>query len=103
MAAKNGHTPLHIAAKKNQVNILLLQYTVFFCIVEWNVHLYNTLVLQLDVASTLLMNQSDVNAESKAGFSPLHLSAQEGHVEMSKLLLELKSDVNLQSKVSYDR
>lgn len=44
------------------------------------------------------MNQSDVNAESKAGFSPLHLSAQEGHVEMSKLLLELKSDVNLQSK-----
>lgn len=49
------------------------------------------------------MNQSDVNAESKAGFSPLHLSAQEGHVQMSKLLLEHKSDINLQSKVLSDR
>jgi len=49
------------------------------------------------------MNHSDANVESKAGFSPLHLSAQEGHVQMSKLLLEHKSDINLQSKVSYDR
>lgn len=65
-------------------------------------YLCNRFVFQLDVASTLLMNQSDVNAESKAGFSPLHLSAQEGHMEMSKLLLEHKSDINLQSKVSYD-
>lgn len=48
------------------------------------------------------MNQSNVNAESKTGFSPLHLSAQEGHVQMSKLLMEHKSDINLQSKVSYD-
>lgn len=101
MAAKNGHTPLHIAAKKNQVNIALFQYDVGFlcCDVE---HICVTLVFQLDVASTLLMSQSDVNAESKAGFSPLHLSAQEGHVQMSKLLLDHKSEINLQSKVSYD-
>lgn len=71
----------------------------FFCVVE---HICVTLVFQLDVASTLLMSQSDANAESKAGFSPLHLSAQEGHVQMSKLLLEHKSEINLQSKVSYD-
>lgn len=71
----------------------------FFCVVE---HICITLVLQLDVATTLLMNESDANAESKAGFSPLHLSAQEGHEQMSKLLLEHKSEINLQSKVSYD-
>lgn len=97
MAAKNGYTPLHIAAKKNQVTIL--HCSIFFCVVE---HICITLVFQLDVATTLLMNESDANAESKAGFSPLHLSAQEGHEEMSKLLLEHKSEINLQSKVSYD-
>jgi len=65
-------------------------------------HICITLVFQLDVATTLLMNKSDANAESKAGFSPLHLSAQEGHEQMSELLLEHKSEINLQSKVSYD-
>ena len=30
-----------------------------------------------------------VNAESKAGFSPLHLAAQEGHTDMADLLIRV--------------
>lgn len=69
--AKNGHTPLHIAVKKNQ----------------------------MDIASTLLEYGAKPNAESKAGFTPLHLAAQEGHVDMASLLLENGADPNHQAKV----
>lgn len=69
--AKNGHTPLHIAARKNQ----------------------------MDIANTLLEYGAQPNAESKAGFTPLHLSAQEGHVDMCSLLLEHKANPNQESKV----
>lgn len=47
--AKNGHTPLHIAARKNQ----------------------------METAATLLEHGALTNAESKAGFTPLHLAAQQ--------------------------
>lgn len=46
--AKNGYTPLHIASRKNQ----------------------------MDIATTLLEYGASANAESKAGFTPLHLSSQ---------------------------
>lgn len=69
--AKNGHTSLHIAARKNQI----------------------------DIASTLLEYGTKANAESKAGFTALHLAAQEGHVDMSVLLLDHGADPNHQSKV----
>ena len=69
--AKNGHTPLHIAARKNQ----------------------------MDIATTLLEYAAKPNAESKAGFTPLHLSSQEGHTDMSTLLIEHKADTNHKAKV----
>lgn len=69
--AKNGHTPLHIAARKNQ----------------------------MDIANTLLEYGAKPNAESKAGFTPLHLSAQEGHTDMTALLIEHNADSNHQAKV----
>jgi hypothetical protein len=47
--AKNGHTPLHIAARKNQ----------------------------METAATLLEYGALTKAESKAGFTPLHLAAQQ--------------------------
>lgn len=49
----------------------------------------------------LLEYGANAGAESKAGFTPLHLSAQEGHVDMTNLLLEHKADVNHSSKVVY--
>lgn len=37
--------------------------------------------------------QADPNTKSRAGFTPLHLAAQEGHREISGLLIENGSDV----------
>lgn len=54
----------------------------------------------MDIANTLLEYGAQPNAESKAGFTPLHLSSQEGHVDISSLLLEHKADPNHEAKVS---
>lgn len=70
-SSQNGYTPLHIAAKKNQ----------------------------MDIATTLLEYHADPNAESKNGFTPLHLASQEGHTDMASLLLEHKANVNCRAKV----
>ena len=68
---QNGYTPLHIAAKKNQ----------------------------MDIATTLIEYGAEPNAPSKNGFTPLHLAAQEGNTDMVSLLLEHKADVNSKAKV----
>lgn len=53
----------------------------------------------MDIASTLLENGANANAESKAGFTPLHLSAQKGHYDMTNLLIEHGADPDHKSKV----
>lgn len=53
----------------------------------------------MDIATTLLEYGAKASAESKAGFTPLHLSAQEGHADMSNLLIEHQADVNHKAKV----
>lgn len=55
----------------------------------------------MDIATTLLEYGAKANAESKAGFTPLHLSAQEGHTDMSTLLIEHKADTNHKAKVRF--
>lgn len=54
----------------------------------------------MDIATTLLEYGAEADAESKAGFTPLHLSAQEGHSDISSLLLEHKADPNRAAKVT---
>lgn len=54
----------------------------------------------MDIATTLLEYGAQADAESKAGFTPLHLSSQEGHSDMSSLLLEHQADPNHTAKVS---
>lgn len=56
---------------------------------------------QMDIATTLLEYGGKANAESKAGFTPLHLSTQEGHTDMTSLLIEHQANVDHQAKVSY--
>lgn len=68
---QNGYTPLHIAAKQNQ----------------------------MDVAHSLLQYGGSANAESVQGVTPLHLAAQEGHADMVALLLSKQANGNLGNKV----
>lgn len=53
----------------------------------------------MDIASTLLESGANANAESKAGFTPLHLSSQKGHYDMTNLLIEHGADPNHKAKV----
>ena len=71
---QNGYTPLHIAAKKNQ----------------------------MDIATSLLEYGARSNAESKNGFTPLHLASQEGHTDMVSLLLESGANANCYATVCWD-
>jgi len=57
---------------------------------------------QMDIATTLLEYGAKANAESKAGFTPLHLSSQEGHTDMSTLLIEHQANTNHQAKVNIE-
>lgn len=68
---QNGYTPLHIAAKQNQ----------------------------MEVASSLLQYGASANAESVQGVTPLHLASQEGHADMVALLFSKQANGNLGNKV----
>lgn len=68
---QNGYTPLHIAAKKNQ----------------------------MDIGTTLLEYGADTNAVTRQGISPIHLAAQEGSVDLVSLLLAKNANVNVCNKV----
>ena len=41
---------------------------------------------------------TQVDAESKAGFSPLHLAGQEGHTDIADLLIQHQADVNAKAR-----
>lgn len=47
----------------------------------------------MEIAHALLAYRADPNAESRAGFTPLHLASEEGHVQMVVLLTEKGSQV----------
>ncbi|XP_008941659.1 PREDICTED: ankyrin-2, partial [Merops nubicus] len=66
----NGYTPLHIAAKKNQMQI----------------------------ATTLLNYGAETNILTKQGVTPLHLASQEGHTDIVTLLLEKGSNIHVATK-----
>ncbi|RLV96768.1 hypothetical protein DV515_00012518 [Chloebia gouldiae] len=68
--SRNGYTPLHIAAKKNQMQI----------------------------ATTLLNYGAETNILTKQGVTPLHLASQEGHTDMVTLLLEKGSNIHVATK-----
>uniref|UniRef100_A0A8B9MX60 Ankyrin 2 n=1 Tax=Accipiter nisus TaxID=211598 RepID=A0A8B9MX60_9AVES len=72
---ENGYTPLHIAAKKNQMQI----------------------------ATTLLNYGAETNILTKQGVTPLHLASQEGHTDMVTLLLEKGSNIHVATKVTYNQ
>lgn len=54
----------------------------------------------MDIATMLLEYGAKPDAESKNGFTPLHLAAQEGHTDIVSLLLEKQANVNATATVS---
>lgn len=68
---QNGYTPLHIAAKKNQ----------------------------MEITTTLLEYGASTSAVTRQGITPLHLAAQEGNVDIVTLLLARDAPVNMNNKV----
>lgn len=70
-ATQNGYTPLHIAAKKNQ----------------------------MEIATVLLQYGAETNILTKQGVTPLHLASQEGHADMAALLISKGAQINVQTKV----
>lgn len=68
---QNGYTPLHIAAKKNQ----------------------------MEIATVLLQYGAETNILTKQGVTPLHLASQEGHADMAALLMSKGAQINVQTKV----
>lgn len=69
---QNGYTPLHIAAKKNQ----------------------------MEIATTLLEYGASTSAVTRQGITPLHLAAQEGNVDIVTLLLARDAPVGTSNKVT---
>lgn len=71
---QNGYTPLHIAAKKNQ----------------------------MEIARVLLQYGAETNILTKQGVTPLHLASQEGHADLAALLISKGAQINIQTKVLYN-
>jgi len=49
----------------------------------------------MEIAQSLLAYRADPNAESRAGFTPLHLASDEGHIQLVALLVEKGSKVKI--------
>lgn len=51
------------------------------------------------VASVLLENGASLTATTKKGFTPLHLAAKYGNMNVARLLLQKNAPVDAQGKV----
>lgn len=57
--------------------------------------------LKLQVASVLLENKASLTATTKKGFTPLHLAAKYGNMNVARLLLKHNAPVDAQGKVIF--
>uniref|UniRef100_A0A8C6JE05 Uncharacterized protein n=1 Tax=Melopsittacus undulatus TaxID=13146 RepID=A0A8C6JE05_MELUD len=89
LSLQNGYTPLHIAAKQNQMEVArsLLQYGASANMGYTPLHVASHYG-NIKLVKFLLQHQADVNAKTKLGYTPLHQAAQQGHTDVVTLLLK---------------
>lgn len=54
----------------------------------------------MDIATVLLQYGADTNILTKQGVTPLHLASQEGHADMTALLISKGAQINVPTKVT---
>lgn len=95
---KDLYTPLHIAAKEGQEEVMVLKVLSILFTQSNQVILPTVSVAQ--VASVLLENSASLTATTKKGFTPLHLAAKYGNMNVARLLLQKNAPVDAQGKVN---
>uniref|UniRef100_A0A8C6Q069 Ankyrin 3 n=1 Tax=Nothobranchius furzeri TaxID=105023 RepID=A0A8C6Q069_NOTFU len=103
---KNGYTPLHIAAKKNQMEITttLLEYGASTSAVTRQGITPLHLAAQegnVDIVTLLLARDAPVNMGNKSGLTPLHLAAQEDKVNVAEVLVNHEAVIDPETKLGY--
>lgn len=55
----------------------------------------------MNVAAELLNNRAEINAQTKAGYTPLHVACHFGQMNMVRFLIENGALVSAQTKANY--
>uniref|UniRef100_A0A8D0D2W4 Ankyrin 3 n=1 Tax=Sander lucioperca TaxID=283035 RepID=A0A8D0D2W4_SANLU len=102
----NGYTPLHIAAKKNQMEITttLLEYGASTNTVTRQGITPLHLAAQegnVDIVTLLLARDAPINMGNKSGLTPLHLAAQEDKVNVAEVLVNQGATIDPETKLGY--
>jgi ankyrin len=136
VSAKNGYTALHIASKKNQLDIAttLLEYSAktncksiagFTSFgVSGGPHRHGNIVARtqcrfkfdfekrldaiasvrpdkVNCAAILVKYDANIDPETKAGYTPLHVACHFGQINMVRFLLQNMANVNIVTHVTY--
>uniref|UniRef100_A0A8D3E7U4 Ankyrin 3 n=1 Tax=Scophthalmus maximus TaxID=52904 RepID=A0A8D3E7U4_SCOMX len=106
LRTQNGYTPLHIAAKKNQMEITttLLEYGASTNTVTRQGITPLHLAAQegnVDIVTLLLARDAPVNTGNKSGLTPLHLAAQEDKVNVAEVLVNQGATIDPETKLGY--
>lgn len=97
-ATRDSYTPLHIAAKEGQVNglwdIFYNNFAIFFMFCDRKFVFF----FKEEVAALLVDHKAPLAIQTKKGFTPLHLAAKYGNIDVAKMLLEKGANVDVEGK-----